>query len=54
VGNNLNHEKPVKVCFDIQGRRPQKRESPGICPVFPMVHPALPLSHIENDEKSPW
>jgi len=30
------HEKPVKNCFLIL-----KREAPGICPVFPMVNPAL-------------
>jgi len=27
--------------FDIQARGPQKREAPGIFPVFPMVNPAL-------------
>jgi len=35
------HEKPAKECFDIQAQRPQKREVPSICPVCPMVIPAL-------------
>jgi len=36
-----NISKPVKECFDIQARGPQQREAPGICPVCPMVNPAL-------------
>ena len=34
----------VKEWFDIQARGPQKREDPGICPVWPTVNPSLPLS----------
>ena len=49
VGNNLNNEKPVKMCFDIQAWRPQKRESRAFA-LFSKC-PALPLSHIENVEK---
>jgi len=41
--NRLKHEKTVKECFDIQVRGSQKREASGICPVCPMVNPALPL-----------
>jgi len=41
--NSLKYEKPVKERFDIQARGPQNREAPGICPVCPMVNPALTL-----------
>ena len=37
----IEKEKPVNECFDIQARGPQMREAPGICPVWPMVNPAL-------------
>jgi len=39
--NSLNAWKTDKECFDIQARGPQKREAAGICPVCPMVDPAL-------------
>jgi len=45
VVNSLKYEKPVKECFGIQARGPQNREVPGICPVCPMVNPALTESH---------
>jgi len=39
--NSLKHEKPAKERFDRQAPDPQKREAPSICPVCPMVNPAL-------------
>jgi len=36
-----NIKKTVKQCYDIQARGPKKREAPDICPVCPMVNPAL-------------
>jgi len=42
VANSLKTwKKTVKGCFDIEARGPQKREAQGICPVYPMVNPAL-------------
>jgi len=34
------------VSFDIQGQGPQTREAPDICPVCPMVIPALDKGHV--------
>jgi len=47
VVNGLKTLKTVNKCVDIQARGPQKREAPGICPVWPMVNPALlpPVSY---------
>jgi len=39
--HSQKHETPVKECFDIQARGPQKREPPGIFLVCPMVNPPL-------------
>jgi len=36
-----NMKNTEKECCDIQPRRPQKREAPGICQVCPIVNPAL-------------
>jgi len=38
-----NMKNQYKECFDIEARGPQKREVQGICPVCPMVNPALPV-----------
>ena len=45
------HEKTVKECFGIQARGPQKREAPGICPVCPVVNPALTTTLVLSSEK---
>ena len=51
VLNSLKHEKPVKECFDIQARSLQKREAPDICPVCPVVNPALSSSVVPDKEQ---
>jgi len=34
-------------CFDVQSQDPKKREAPGICPVCPVVNPALAVTQIK-------
>ena len=40
-----NIKKTAKECFDIQAGVPKNREVPGICPVCPMVNPALTVRY---------